>query len=158
MAGAADRRETRRSGRGDPPPTDEGLTLDDSAVQREGLPAAVAESLLRLLPEPVTVLDRDGVVVYSGGRDGELAGPDPLQPRPLFELVHPDHVLEAVDAFADARASAGHRSRIRGPVRAADGSHQASEVTLQNLGAAHGPPGPRPGAPSLPTATHPARA
>jgi diguanylate cyclase (GGDEF)-like protein/PAS domain S-box-containing protein len=108
--------------------------MDDSAVQRDALPGAVAESLLEHLPEPVTVLDHDGVVVFSGGRAGELTGPGELRDRPLFELVHPDHVLAAVDAFADTRASTLHRTSIRVPLRAADGSYQDYEITLQNLG------------------------
>jgi diguanylate cyclase (GGDEF)-like protein len=115
--------------------------MDESAVRRDPLAAAVAERLLQHLPEPVTVLDRDGIVVFAGGRDAEIAGPGSLRDRPLFELVHPDHVLEAVDAFADARASTAHRSCIRVPVRAADGSYQDYEITLQNLGAADGRPG-----------------
>jgi diguanylate cyclase (GGDEF)-like protein/PAS domain S-box-containing protein len=109
--------------------------MDESAVQRDSLPAAVAEALFHSFPEPVVVLDRDGVVVHVGGADGGLAAPGSLAERPLFELVHPDHVLEAVDAFADTRASTAHRSSIRVPVRAADGSYQDYEITLQNLGA-----------------------
>jgi diguanylate cyclase (GGDEF)-like protein len=111
--------------------------MDESAVQRDSLPAAVAEALFHSFPEPVVVLDRDGVVVHVGGADGGLAAPGSLAERPLFELVHPDHVLEAVDAFADTRASTGRRSCIRVPMRAADGSYQDFEITLQNLAGAH---------------------
>jgi diguanylate cyclase (GGDEF)-like protein/PAS domain S-box-containing protein len=94
----------------------------------------MAEALLHYLPEPVALLDHDGVVVYSGGRHAGLIDEgESFTGRPLFEIVHPDHVVEAVDAFADTRATPGHRARVRVPMRAADGSYQDFELTMQEL-------------------------
>jgi len=108
--------------------------MDDSAVSHDTLPAAVSAALLRSFPEPVAVVDRDGVVVFTGGDGGALVEPDDsLVGRPVFELVHPDHVLEVVDAFADTRATAGHRTHVRAPMRASDGSYQDFEITMQEL-------------------------
>jgi diguanylate cyclase (GGDEF) domain len=109
--------------------------MDDSALQWEAPPAGMAEALLRYLPEPVALLDHDGVVMYAGGYGAGLIDEgESFAGRPLFEIVHPDHVIEAVDAFADTRATAGHRARVRVPIRASDGSYQDFELTMQNLG------------------------
>ena len=114
--------------------------MDDSAVQRDlschetNLPDGVAQALLHYLPEPVALLDHDGVVVFSGGHGAALTEERAtLAGRPLFEIVHPDHVIQTVDAFADTRASSGHRTRVRVPVRCADGSYQDFELTMQNI-------------------------
>jgi diguanylate cyclase (GGDEF)-like protein len=106
-----------------------------------GPPAGVAAALLHYLPEPVALLDHDGVVVYAGGHAAGLvdAG-ETFTGRPLFEIVHPDHVVEAIDAFADTRATPGHRARVRVPMRAADGSYQDYELTMQQLAAAQAAP------------------
>ena len=109
--------------------------MDDSALEWEAPPAGMAEALLRYLPEPVALLDHDGVVVYAGGHGaGLIDESETFAGRPLFEIVHPDHVIEAVDAFADTRATAGHRARVRVPIRASDGSYQDFELTMQNVG------------------------
>jgi diguanylate cyclase (GGDEF)-like protein len=111
--------------------------MDDSAVHRDAPPAGIAEALLRYLPEPVAVLDHNGTVIYAGGQGAGLVEEgETFAGRPLFEIVHPDHVIEAVDAFADARATPGHRTHVRVPVRASDGSYQDFELTMQNLGEA----------------------
>ncbi len=121
--------------------------MDDFAVQRDAgdravgdllggatPPAGVAEALLHYLPEPVALLDHDGVVVYAGGHSaGLVERGETFTGRPLFEIVHPDHVVEAIDAFADTRATPGHRARVRVPMRAADGSYQDFELTMQQL-------------------------
>jgi diguanylate cyclase (GGDEF)-like protein/PAS domain S-box-containing protein len=109
--------------------------MDDSALEWEAPPAGMAEALLRYLPEPVALLDHDGVVMYVGGHGaGLIDESETLAGRPLFEIVHPDHVIEAVDAFADTRATVGHRARVRVPIRASDGSYQDFELTMQNVG------------------------
>jgi diguanylate cyclase (GGDEF)-like protein/PAS domain S-box-containing protein len=108
--------------------------MDDSALERDAPPAGMAEALLHYLPEPVALLDHDGVVVYAGGHGaGLIDDGETFTGRPLFEIVHPDHVVEAVDAFADTRATPGHRARVRVPMRAADGSYQDFELTMQEL-------------------------
>jgi diguanylate cyclase (GGDEF)-like protein/PAS domain S-box-containing protein len=114
--------------------------MDDFAVQRDAprpatLPfEGVAEALLQYLPEPVALLDHDGVVVYAGGHAAGLVDDgETFTGRPLFEIVHPDHVVEAIDAFADTRATPGHRARVRVPMRAADGSYQDYELTMQQI-------------------------
>ena len=113
--------------------------MDDSAVSRDTLPAAVSAALLRHFPEPIAVVDHDGVVVFTGGDGGGLVEPDgALLGRPIFELVHPDHVLEAIDAFADTRATLGYRAQVRVPMRASDGSYQDFEITMQHLAAGAG--------------------
>jgi diguanylate cyclase (GGDEF)-like protein len=100
-------------------------------------PAGVAEALLHHLPEPVALLDHDGMVVYAGGHAaGLIDDGQTFTGRALFEIVHPDHVVEAIDAFADTRATAGHRARVRVPLRAADGSYQDYELTMQQIVAA----------------------
>jgi diguanylate cyclase (GGDEF)-like protein len=124
--------------------------MDDFAVQRDGYgdatfgdvlggdapPAGVAEALLHYLPEPVALLDHDGIVIYAGGHAAGLVdGGETFTGRPLFEIVHPDHVVEAIDAFADTRSTPGHRARVRVPMRAADGSYQDFELTMQQLAA-----------------------
>jgi diguanylate cyclase (GGDEF)-like protein/PAS domain S-box-containing protein len=119
--------------------------MDDFAAQRDVLgemtepPARLAEALLQYLPEPVALLDHDGVVVFAGGHDAGLIDEgETFTGRPLFEIVHPDHVVEAVDAFADTRATPGHRARVRVPMRAADGSYQDFELTMQEVSDANG--------------------
>ena len=124
--------------------------MDDFAVQRDAYgdgtfgdllggdapPAGVAEALLHYLPEPVALLDHDGVVVFAGGHAaGLVESGETFTGRPLFEIVHPDHVVEAIDAFADTRSTPGHRARVRVPMRAADGSYQDFELTMQQLAA-----------------------
>ena len=97
-------------------------------------PEGIAEALLHYLPEPVALLDHDGVVVYAGGHAAGLVDDgETFTGRPLFEIVHPDYVVEAIDAFADTRATPGHRARVRVPMRAADGSYQDYELTMQQL-------------------------
>jgi diguanylate cyclase (GGDEF)-like protein len=108
--------------------------MDDSALEWEAPPAELTEALLRYLPEPVALLDHDGVVIFAGGQGAGLVDEgESFAGRPLFEIVHPDHVIEAVDAFADTRSTASHRARVRLPIRAADGSYQDFELTMQNL-------------------------
>ncbi|HEY5011650.1 MAG TPA: diguanylate cyclase, partial [Acidimicrobiia bacterium] len=108
--------------------------MDDSALEWEAPPAELTQALLRYLPEPVALLDHDGVVIFAGGQGAGLVDDgDSFAGRPLFEIVHPDHVIEAVDAFADTRSTASHRARVRLPIRAADGSYQDFELTMQNL-------------------------
>ena len=108
--------------------------MDDSTLQWDAPPAEIAVALLRSLPEPVALLDHDGIVVYSGGHGaGLLDEQQTFVGRPLFEIVHPDHIVEAVDAFADTRSTPGSRTRVRVPMRAADGSYQDFELTMQNL-------------------------
>ena len=108
--------------------------MDDSTLQWDAPPAEIATALLRALPEPVALLDRDGIVVYAGGHAAGLVdGRHTLAGRPLFEIVHPDYVVEAIDMFADTRATPGGRGRVRVPIRAADGSYQDFELTMQNL-------------------------
>jgi diguanylate cyclase (GGDEF)-like protein len=108
--------------------------MDDSTLQWDAPPAEIATALLRALPEPVVLLDHDGIVVYAGGHGAGLVdGRHTFVGRPLFEIVHPDHVVEAVDVFADTRATPGSRGRVRVPMRAADGSYQDFELTMQNL-------------------------
>ncbi len=108
--------------------------MDDFALHRGALPADLAEALLRYLPEPVALLDHDGIVRYLCGHDAGLtdAGDD-FAGRPLFEIVHPDYVVEAVDSFADTRARPGHAAIVRVPMRATDGSYQDFELTMRNL-------------------------
>jgi diguanylate cyclase (GGDEF)-like protein/PAS domain S-box-containing protein len=108
--------------------------MDDSALQRDAPPAGMAEAILHHLPEPVALLDQNGLVVYAGGHDAGLIDEgETFTGRPLFEIFHPDHVVEAIDAFADTRATPGHRARVRVPMRAADGSYQDFELTMQQL-------------------------
>jgi diguanylate cyclase (GGDEF)-like protein/PAS domain S-box-containing protein len=108
--------------------------MDDPAVQRDAPPAGLAEALLQYLPEPVALLDHNGVVIYTGGHDaGLVCEGETFTGRPLFEIVHPDHVVDAIDAFADTRATPGHRARVRVPIRAVDGSYQDFELTMQEL-------------------------
>jgi diguanylate cyclase (GGDEF)-like protein len=108
--------------------------MDDFALQWEAPPADIAAALLRYLPEPVALLDHDGIVVFAGGHGAGLVDEDEtFVGRPLFEIVHPDHVVEAIDAFADTRATPGSHARVRVPMRAADGSYQDFELTMQNL-------------------------
>ncbi|MDQ1532376.1 MAG: hypothetical protein QOF28_137, partial [Actinomycetota bacterium] len=108
--------------------------MDDFALEWEAPTADIAAALVRYLPEPVALLDHDGLVVFAGGhRAGLIDENDSFVGRPLFEIVHPDHVVEAIDAFADARATPGTRARVRVPMRAADGSYQDFELTMQNL-------------------------
>jgi diguanylate cyclase (GGDEF)-like protein/PAS domain S-box-containing protein len=114
--------------------------MDESAVQRDARrndaapPAGMAEALLQHLPEPVALLDQHGVVVYAGGQPaGLISDGESFAGRPLFEIVHPDHVVEAIDTFTDTRATPGRRARVRVPMRAADGSYQDFELTTQEL-------------------------
>jgi diguanylate cyclase (GGDEF)-like protein/PAS domain S-box-containing protein len=108
--------------------------MDDSAVQRDAPPAGMAEAMLQYLPEPVALLDHDGVVVYAGGHHtGLIDERERFTGRRLFEIVHPDHVVEVIDAFADTRATPGHRARVRVPLCAADGSCQDFELTMQEV-------------------------
>ena len=109
--------------------------MDDFALQREAPPGDIAAAILRYLPEPVALLDHDGIVIFQGGGGaGLIEENETFVGRPLFETVHPDHVVEAIDVFADTRAAPGSRARVRVPMRAADGSYQDFELTLQNLG------------------------
>ena len=99
--------------------------MDDTAWHRDALREGTApppewpRRSCGTCPEPVALLDHDGVVVYAGGHAAGLVDEgETFAGRPLFEIVHPDHVVEAIDAFADTRATPGHRARVRVPMRA----------------------------------------
>lgn len=90
------------------------------------------EQILTEISDIVTILDEDGTIAYQSPSIGKLLGyePEELMGRPVFELVHPDDLEKAAEAFFEAVGEEGRAERtVQYRIRHADGSWRQVETT-----------------------------
>jgi PAS domain S-box-containing protein len=117
----------------------QGIARDVTERQRSAEALARSESYFRALIEnaadAVTILNDDATVRYSSPALQRIIGYAPSERRTqsVFELVHPEDVVHAVDAFNKCRQSAN--ATVNQTVRALhrDGTWRHIEFTIVNL-------------------------
>lgn len=103
-------------------------TADEESVGR-------LEAMLAHTVDIITVLDRDGKIVFSNAAAGALTGftGDGVSGQAAFDFIHPDDVERAATAFVDALAQPGPSPSIELRLRFADGTWHDVDVVVNNL-------------------------
>src|SRR6478735_9810771 len=97
----------------------------DSGGEFDGAVIAAMHS-----PDPLVVVDSDGVVRWAGSTSARLMGyrDDEVLDRHLLEFVHPDDVNKAVGAAVEAGRRPGFHLPVRFRIRNRDGAWVDSDV------------------------------
>src|SRR5581483_3055216 len=91
------------------------------------------EAMLRHTTDMITVLDPDGVVMFSNAAAGLLTGHgEEVNDTNAMDFIHPDDVEAAADAFNACLELPGSHARAEIRIRHADGSWHYVDAYAEN--------------------------
>jgi PAS domain S-box-containing protein len=105
-------------------------TADDDTTLRERL-----DAMLEHTSDIITVLDRDGSILFSNAAAGRLTGLTgaEVNGRLALDLIHPDDMDVAAAALAAALQREGPGEKVELRVRFADDRWHVVEVSMNNM-------------------------
>ena len=108
---------------------------DPTTASEDAELRARLDAMLEHTTDIITVLDRDGSILFSNAAAGRLTGlrGAEVNGRLALELIHPDDIDEAASALATALDTPGPGEKIELRVRFADDEWHVVEVSVNNL-------------------------